>query len=425
MFIEHGKTFLYNFPDKIDTDNAQIQFYYKSSEMQSINEDAGSLKKKDIGSVQIKDVIINSVNTILNQINKVNNKVEKINFIIKMKSLDNKEITITLNPASNWSNCLFTSGVLNNINSIEFVNNSLIDYFLDNIKIINEQKQEKEYKNIVQKPKDAVMKVDGVEVKRDRNNNINDVIKGVNLNLLNATKAPVELNIKEDSELITKKVNDFINQYNNVITYILEAGKNSKVNKPKTAENEEMIENEKQDQGILSNDLELINLHSKLRSTVVESYPTSLGDKLSIINQLGISTGKWGSSWENIHKGLLELDPEQFNSMINLYGEKIGELFGYSSDKNKIIDAGLAYKMDKVLEPFIQGKGLIDGKVSLANLIIDGKNKEIKEKNDYLALYEATLKKKFGKMERSLQTLQGNQAALENQMKNLPSKSGE
>jgi len=65
-----------------------------------------------------------------------------------------------------------------------------------------------------------------------------------------------------------------------------------------------------------------MNLHSKLRATVINRYTTSLGDELSILAQIGISTGDIGTAWENIRKGHLQLNEMKLDTAINKYGKK-------------------------------------------------------------------------------------------------------
>ena len=392
-------------------DEGVIEFVYKSIGPQKEKQTGDRVIQKSIDPVQIRDVIIYGADIILNKMKTPLLKQEKGKAFIEINDKKNNTVHFDLEIADNWQTHKTELKDLKDIQSVNFVNNSEVHFLIDNLKIYAKDDEKKTFKNVAQKPGDAEFKINGIDLTRDRNDNLDDIIDGVTLNLLKKTPEPIKIEIKEDQEQIETTIDDFVNQYNNVLSYMIGAIRSSTkgdLGKPS------------EDKGILSNDISLMNLHSKLRATVVDSYPTSLGTKLSILAQLGISTGKWGSDWENIRKGLLILDKEKFNSACNTFGDNISELFGYDLDKNKVIDTGVGFALDKVISPFSQRRGVIEGKISLADTMIDLKNEAIQQKEKQVVIYEDNLRKKFGKMERSLSTLKANEAALENQMKALP-----
>ncbi|MDD5067042.1 MAG: flagellar filament capping protein FliD, partial [bacterium] len=402
--------FTFILPEKMDVNDTIVEFLCRSVKKEEKQE--GRLFGKNIGDVSIRDLVISGADFVINKISKIMLPVQEEAWM-KVKSDKAEEMMILLSPGLNWTNVSRVVKDLKNIQSLEFCNNSSSRYYIDNLKLISRGESKKVFKNVAHKPEDARLKVDDVEVKRDKNENLNDIIKGVNLTLNKTSPGPVKMSVKMDTEVIEKKLDDFIAQYNTVITYILEAGKTSKSTKPGTTE--------KAEKGALSNDMALMNLNSKLRSTIVNSYSTSLGDKLAILSQIGVSTGRWGATWENIRKGLLELDKEKFQTAMNQFEERVGEIFGYDSNKDKIIDTGVAYELDKVLKGYIQSKGVIDGKIALLESLVKNKDKDIASKEDSLGKYEENLRTKFTKMQRGLQGLKGTSQALENQIKNLPS----
>lgn len=366
--------------------------------------------KKNIGSVTIKDVIVYGADVILNKFLKKQRKEEKFESpIIELYDLNGDIQSIKLNYTDKWRK--FEDKItLNSINKIVFKNPSNYDLLLDEFKIYS-TRAEKEFKNIAQLPRDAEIKVDGILIKRDKNNQLGDVIEDATINLKAETVKPITVEIKEDDKKIKEKINKFVEQYNKIIEFIAEAGK--------TSESTEPGKYKKEDRGILSNDISLMNLQSKLRATVVDAYPTSLGNRLTILAQIGISTGKWGSVWADIRKGLLKIDEEKLDASLAQFGEKIGEIFGYDSNGDKIIDTGVAYKIVKVLRPYTAPKGLIDGKISLVELMIKNTEKRIAKKEEDIEKYEESLKRKFGKMESALQQLKGMSQTLDNALGNL------
>ncbi len=398
--------------------DGKIEFVYNLLPVKKkpLVDKSGKIVKKNIGNVAIKDVIIYGADVILNRILKREKKGEKKfkSPIIELYDTKGNVQTISLEFTNKWRK--FSDKIeIEPLTKIVFKNFSDYDMELDNLKITAQTKGKK-FKNVVQEPSDAQLKMDGVLIKRDKNEDLNDVINGVTLNLKQETTKPIIVEIREDVEKINEKVNKFVEQYNKIIEFISEAGKTSKSTRPG--------EYKKEDRGILSNDISLMNLQSKLRATVVSSYKTSLGNRLAMLAQIGISTGKWGSVWADIRKGTLKIDEDKFNTALAQFGEKVGELFGYDSNGDKIIDTGVAYTLVNVLKPYTAPKGVIDGKISLAELMIRSTEKRIAKKEEEIEKYKKSLKRKFGKMESTLQQLKGMSQTLENSLGNLNFETG-
>lgn len=392
--------------------NGSIEVIYKSIPLPVKHVNGNQVIQKSIDEVTIKDVTIFGADIILNKFKKpIDTKKGEAYIQINFDNNDNnKKITINLSATNKWTVIKKELNNSVNINSISFINKTDRNFLFDNLKIF-EMGDGKQFKNVVQTPQDAKIKINGVEMTRDKNKNLDDIIDGVSLNLLKKSTEPIKIEIKEDIEKIEKTLGDFIKQYNNIIKYILEVSKNSKAKKPGK---------KKLDRGVLSNNITLMNLHSKIRATVLNSYTTSLGRKLAILTQIGISTGKWGSAWDNVRKGLLKLDKDKFIFTLNSYGDKISELFGYDSNNDKIIDTGIAFTLNNVITPFIRRQGIIEGKISLVDTLIRSTDKRIARKEEQLKKYEENLRHKFSKMEQGMHSLKGSQKAIESQMNNLP-----
>lgn len=409
LFLEKKRNTAFPLKESVSTRDGMIEFVSRSAREEE--KASGRLIQKNIGSVSIRELVISGANFIINKLSGLVAKEEGEAFI-RLVSEKEGEMTVPLRPSSSWTNNAVKIEKLDRVTSIEFVNLSGENFYLDNLRIYSKAESRKIFRNVAEKPGDARLKVDNIEIKRDRNDNLNDIINGVNLTLLKKSGEPVRMEVRTDIEGIEKKLGEFIAQYNAIISYIAEAGKTSKAKKPGEAAAKE--------KGALSNDMSLMNLNSKLRSTIVNSYITSLGDKLALLSQMGISTGRWGSNWDDIKKGLLELNKEKFIDAMGRFDEKTGEIFGYDSDRDKIIDTGVAYELEKTIKGFIQNKGVIDGKVALIDAMIKDKDRNITRKEDQVEKYRDQLKTKFSKMNRGLQGLKGQQDALQNQIKNLP-----
>ncbi len=430
LYIQPKSDLIYNLPAPVkNKKNIEIEFYYlvkkhinKNTEDSEINNELKSAITKNIGSVTIKDVTIKSAEEILNTVSEEKKKKSSsiTNETVKpmevlFYSSDGKFETVQLSAVSNWTAVKKKIDSLEDIKYIKFKNiNNQTELYADNLKIISKS-GELAYKNEITKPQDAKVVIDDVPIERANNTDLKDIIDGVTLNLKRKTPDTLTFKIVPDKEKIKKKVKEFVEQYNNIIDFINIAGKTSSSTKP--GENDK----KKKERGALSNDMALMNIKSKLRSTVMSRFDTSLGDDLSILAQVGITTGAWGSSWENIRQGFLQFDESKFDLALDKWGEKTGEIFGYDSNKDKIIDTGVAYKLSVDIKPFIQLHGVIDGKINLAKTLAKSKEKIIASKEDRLEEYRNKLKDKFTRMEEALNKLNGKSQALQNQLNSLGS----
>ena len=121
---------------------------------------------------------------------------------------------------------------------------------------------------------DATVEIDGVEV-TDSSNKITDVISGVTLNLVAEDDATtVTLNIDHDISDIKTKINDFVDNYNAVMTYI-----NGQFN---------YDEEEETTGGVLFGDATLRSVKSNLTSDLTESI-WGVDSDFSILALVGIT----------------------------------------------------------------------------------------------------------------------------------------
>ena len=65
-----------------------------------------------------------------------------------------------------------------------------------------------ELKNTIAKAENAKLKVEGLEIERDRNDGLNDVIKGLTLNLKRKSEYPVELKVSPDLDKPVQKIKE-------------------------------------------------------------------------------------------------------------------------------------------------------------------------------------------------------------------------
>jgi flagellar hook-associated protein 2 len=258
------------------------------------------------------------------------------------------------------------------------------------------------YNNELSSPKNARIKIDGIEVERETNE-IDDLIKGVSLFIYDKTKKPEILKIDRDYEKIVGTVTDFLGSFNQFLT---------KINKETSTRPDE-----EGNMGAFIGDYSLISLASKLRNLMMNSYQTSYGEKLSLLAQIGVSTNESGTYRMDTAKlkGILEVNESKFIEMMQKYPEGVKELFGSDTNKDLIVDNGIAFLVQQLLNAYTTSKiGFFDTKSSEFDRQIERKGKEIVNYKEKLEKEEQQLREDFIKMEKALQELEDNKKKFEN-----------
>jgi len=257
-------------------------------------------------------------------------------------------------------------------------------------------KGEFELKNIVAPANNAKLKIDGLEIERDKNDGLTDVIKGVTLNLKKKSETPVDLKTSQDIDKPVQKIKAFIDSYNAYMD----------LNKAltKTVKNDKPGHPEKLDEsGILVGDMMVVRLENSVKSAVGGAYPNREEKPVKMLNQIGVSTGKVNSNWETIKDGKLVMDETELRKVILENPEGVKSFFGSDTDGDNKIDNGMAFVLVKTLEPYISsGKNIIASKIEYEDDSIKMANEKIKKHEVHLKSFEEKLKKKFATMEKSV-----------------------
>lgn len=258
------------------------------------------------------------------------------------------------------------------------------------------------YNNELSSPANARIIIDGIEVERE-SNTIDDLIKGVTLHVFDKTNKPEKLKIDRDYEKIVSSVTDFLGNFNQFITLI-----NKETNTKPDAEG---------NMGTFTGDFSLISLATKLRNLMMNPYPTSLGEKLSLLAQIGVSTNESGFYRMDPAKlrGILEVNENKFIDMMQKYPEGVKELFGSDTNKDLITDNGIAFLVQEILNAYTARQtGYFDTQTSDLDRQIENKGKEIDNYKVKMEKEEQDLRKDFTKMEKALQELEDNKKKFEN-----------
>lgn len=267
-----------------------------------------------------------------------------------------------------------------------------------------------EPRNVIAKASDAQLRVDGVEISRDKNENLTDVIKGLTLNIKSASQTPVTLKIDQELGSSIDKIKAFVEAYNKYIDIHLELTKIEPSKPGEYAKN-------KSKNGLFVGDMTIARLENTLSSIISSTYPNRADKPVRVISEIGVSTGKANSGWGAIKQGKLVIDEEILTAVISDNPEGVRMFFGSDSDGDSKEDSGMAFTMVKQLDAYVgTGKNIISTKISLENDGIKTSNDKIARKEDQIKQYEIKLRTKFSAMEKAVSGANAQKAWMNQQM---------
>ncbi len=267
-----------------------------------------------------------------------------------------------------------------------------------------------QYKNQLSAPKDALIFVDGIEIKKP-SNIIDDVIKGVTLNILGVSDKEESIKIDINYEKIVATIMDFLENYNSLMEMI---NKNTKLSTDEPTSSKEF------QKPPLFGDQSLLQLASKLRVIIMNRYSTSYGTEVSMLSNIGISTNANSSlgginASKILNGGLLEVNESLFIDMMEKYPLGIKELFGSDTNGDMIVDSGVGFEIDNFLKQYlVRSTGIFDSKQRMVDEQMKAKDKEIANYKTKMENEEKKLKEQFYKMERAANELKENSQRLDN-----------
>ncbi len=271
-------------------------------------------------------------------------------------------------------------------------------------------KGEFELKNIVAEASNAKLKIDGLEIERDKNDGLTDVVKGLTLTLKQKTVAPIEMKISPDIDKPILKIKAFVDSYNYYMDLNKSLTKTVKVDKPGQADKLD-------ESGIFVGDMMMVRLENSIKTSVGGAYSSREEKPIKMFNQMGVSTGKPNSSWETIKEGKLVMDEDELRKAILENPEGVKSFFGSDTDGDNKIDNGMAFTLVKTLVPYISsGKNIIASKIEFEDDSIKMANEKIKKHETHLKTFEDKLRKKFATMEKSISGSKAQQNWMKGQM---------
>ncbi len=275
-----------------------------------------------------------------------------------------------------------------------------------------------EPKNIVAGAQDARLNVDGLEIVRDKNTDLNDVIKGLTLTIKRPYDREIDITVNHDLDAAIEKIKKFVEVYNQYIDLhreLIKAGKTKNVSLNQADDDRQ--ERGNKGSGLFVGDATIIRLESALRRIISSAYPNRADEQIKILAQLGVSTGDINASWENIKEGKLIIDDAKLRQTIRDNPEGVRMFFGSDTDGDNRDDTGMAYTLVTTLKPYIMpGKSIIKSKIDLEDSTIELANERIERHEQHLREYQSRLKQKFTNMEQTLSRTKSQQDWFKAQM---------
>ena len=308
------------------------------------------------------------------------------------------------------------------VSSILLDNNNDFPLKIESVKVLTKDTSE-EYipRNPASVAGDAIISYQGIEMKRD-SNKIDDVIPAVTLNLHAKTDKAEDITIKPDVELVKTSIIEFVAKYNRLMAEIniLTTNKNEVVEELSYFSDDEK-ESALKRLGSFYGDTTLSSLKSNLQQRMSNAYGVSEDIPIKLLVEMGISTNANSNSGMDASRlrGYLEIDEKLLEKALNENMEGVKEFFGYDSDGDIIVDAGLAYSIYEYLNPYTQRGGIFFNRISSIQDKIKTSEKRIVDYDKKLAQKEADLKRKYGMMEGTLKDLKKQSDAISNFNKSL------
>jgi flagellar hook-associated protein 2 len=258
--------------------------------------------------------------------------------------------------------------------------------------------------NAVSRAQDAVILMEGIEIRRSKNE-IDDLIPGVTLNIKAPAEKPVKLGVEPDREAVKDAIISLVGNYNRLMAEVnvLTRADDRVIEELSYLTSEEKTEY-REKLGAFQADSTLGRFRSTLQRAAAAPYPTREERNLALLAQIGISTdarrGGAATGYDPSRlRGYLEIDEKALDAAIVSKLPAIKELFGSDTDGDLLVDTGAAYMMEAMTKPYVETSGIIALKTGTADSRINREHRRMETLDRQLADKEAELKIQYSQME--------------------------
>ncbi len=267
-------------------------------------------------------------------------------------------------------------------------------------------------KNEAVPAQNAIVKIDDIRYERNKNEGLDDLIKGLTISLRGQSPdTKVELNVEHDIDKSIEKIKRFVEAYNAYIEF------HAAITNAPISDQKDDFKKTKGDRGLFMGDMTIMRLDNALKMAVSSAYPNPADDPIKMLSQIGISTGKVNAAWSEIKQGKLQIEEDLLREKIMANPEGVKNLFGADNDGDRLVDSGFAWSVENTLKPYVQpGKNMIVVQIDMNKEAIRRADERIKQQSDHLQAYEDKLRKKFSTMEQNMSSSKAQRDWMNNNM---------
>ena len=229
---------------------------------------------------------------------------------------------------------------------------------------------------------DSELLVDGLYTITRSSNTISDAISGVTLTLLSETTSADQLTISRDVESVQASVQSFVDAFNELNTLF------------------DDLSGEGDD---LEADNTLRSIENQVRA-VFNTPPSGLTGSYTYLSEVGVSFQRDGS---------LSLDTAALETAVNTDFSGMAEMFANDNQ-------GYLFRLDSLIDNFVQADGLINVREDGINSRIDTTKQRILDMEYRLDIREQRLLSQFNALDSLMGQLNGTSAFLTQQLASLP-----
>jgi flagellar hook-associated protein 2 len=250
----------------------------------------------------------------------------------------------------------------------------------------------------VQSAQNAKIKLDGLEIELP-DNEVNDLIPGVSLSLKQAAPGkPIVINIKEDFEVIGDKMKEFVDAYNESLSWIQNQ---AKLQKDKSG---------REKLGPFGGDSLIRSIENRLRQNILQPQMAT-GSQIQLINELGIEFNR---------NGTLNFNKDKFQKVLTAKPHEVVKFLRGDGFQNGFIPA-VKNSVNQLLNP---ATGALGTKKKGITDRIKQLDERIERKEAQLVKKEESLRRKFSDLETKMSKLQTQGASFAAAQANLKAGGG-
>ncbi len=215
----------------------------------------------------------------------------------------------------------------------------------------------------------AIVVLDGNTIERE-SNTITSIIEGVTLNLYkvqSSDDAPVTFTVERDYEAIEGAIEDFVNTFNDVMTYLNEKTK---------------IDTTTYERGDLAGNTMFTGLIYNLKDIMIEPVTGYEPPEPTMMAEIGLDLQRDGTIVMDTGE-LDEMLKDHFDSVVGLFRD----------------EDGVATKMQNLIDNYVEGDGYIDAEKEAINDKIDMLDSQIERMNKLLETKEEMYRKQFAMLQ--------------------------